>query len=117
MSQQPRIPKKKVRAFKDLARRIDAEEASSIQARGRAAFARHERLQNILHLLRAERERLGLSLSELSVRTGIDKGNLSRLENDPAANPTLDTLQRYAEAIGREILIDLAELPEDRRAG
>lgn len=117
MAKRSRINPEEVRRLKELARRIEAEEAPAIKARARAAFARHERLQAILQVLREERNRLGLSLADVSARTGIDKANLSRLENDPAANPTIDTLQRYAEAIGRQILIQLADLPEDRRAG
>jgi hypothetical protein len=30
-------------------------------------------------------------------RTGIEKGNLSRLENVANPNPTFDTLTRYAD--------------------
>jgi transcriptional regulator with XRE-family HTH domain len=62
--------------------------------------------------LRAERERLGLSLSELSERCGIEKGALSRLENGLNANPTLDTLRRCAQALGKAISLRLAD-PED----
>jgi transcriptional regulator with XRE-family HTH domain len=62
--------------------------------------------------LRAERERLGLSLSEVSELCGIEKGALSRLENGLNANPTLDTLRRYAQALGKAIGLRLAD-PED----
>ena len=45
----------------------------------------------------------GIRLSDLAERAGIDKANLSRLENDINANPTLETLVRIARAIGGEL--------------
>jgi transcriptional regulator with XRE-family HTH domain len=50
--------------------------------------------------LRAERERLGLSLADVEERSGLRRSVLSRLENDRTANPTMLTLQRYAAALG-----------------
>jgi len=49
--------------------------------------------------LKAERERLGLSLADVESRSGLKPSAISRLENDPQANPTLLTLQRYAAAL------------------
>jgi ribosome-binding protein aMBF1 (putative translation factor) len=59
--------------------------------------------------LRAERERLGLSLSEVSARCGIEKGAISRIENGLNANPTLDTLRRCATALGKVLSLGLVE--------
>jgi DNA-binding XRE family transcriptional regulator len=53
--------------------------------------------------LRRERERLGLSLADVAGRAGIDKGALSRLENGQQLNPTLNTLARYADALGKSL--------------
>ena len=50
--------------------------------------------------LRAERERLGLSLADVEARCGLRRSALSRLETDKTNNPTLLTLQRYAAALG-----------------
>ena len=66
-------------------------------------------LRQILAALRAERERQGLSLADIQDRTGIDRAALSRLENNEEANPTLSTLERYAEAIGRQMVVLLSE--------
>jgi ribosome-binding protein aMBF1 (putative translation factor) len=52
--------------------------------------------------LRAQREKVGLSLAVVSERSGIDQGALSRLENG-RGNPTVQTLMRYARAIGGRI--------------
>ncbi len=65
-------------------------------------------LRQVLGKLRAERERQGLSLADINKRTGIDRAALSRLENNPEANPTLATLERYAEAIGKQMVVLLS---------
>jgi transcriptional regulator with XRE-family HTH domain len=49
--------------------------------------------------IRAERERAGLSLSQLSQQSGISKAHLVRLENR-GGNPSLEILGRIAEALG-----------------
>lgn len=66
-------------------------------------------LRQVLSALRAERERQGLSLADINERTGIDRAALSRLENNEDANPTLATLERYAEAIGKQMVVLLSD--------
>jgi len=66
-------------------------------------------LRQVLAALRDERERQGLSLADINARTGIDRAALSRLENNEDANPTLATLERYAEAIGKQLLVLLSD--------
>lgn len=78
-----------------------------IVAKGQALFERYERLQDTLRSLKAEREAQGVSLGELERRTGISKTSLSRLENNPSPNPTIGTLLRIAEALGRELHVTL----------
>jgi DNA-binding Xre family transcriptional regulator len=56
--------------------------------------------------LNLARRREGLSLGELAERTGIDRGNLSRLENS-VENVELNTLARLADALGYDIVVDL----------
>jgi hypothetical protein len=48
-------------------------------------------LSEWLAALRLERERLGLSLGEVARRTGIDTGDLSRLENGKLPDPRSST--------------------------
>ena len=66
-------------------------------------------LRQVLAALRDERERQGLSLADINARTGIDRAALSRLENNEDANPTLATLERYAEAIGKQLVVLLSD--------
>jgi transcriptional regulator with XRE-family HTH domain len=54
-----------------------------------------------------------VSLADIKAYTGIKKSNLSRLEHDPLANPRIDTLCRYAEAVGKEIRITLVDISKE----
>ena len=60
-------------------------------------------LRAMLGELKQHRQRQGLSLSGVAQRSGMDRSAVSRLENGVYVNPTVDTLYRYAEAIGAEI--------------
>jgi transcriptional regulator with XRE-family HTH domain len=62
-----------------------------------------------MQLLHDERARQGLSLADMQARTGIARSALSRLETDSDANPTLTTVTRYAEALGKDVRILLAD--------
>jgi DNA-binding phage protein len=66
-------------------------------------------IREAMQLLQAERIRQGLSLSDIQRKTGIEPPNLSRLENDHSANPTIATLTRYAEALGKKLEIVLTD--------
>ena len=68
-------------------------------------------LHQAFALLREERKSQGISLAELRQRTGIGRSALSKLENDPEANPTIVTLSRVADALGKQIAIQLIEKP------
>jgi hypothetical protein len=61
--------------------------------------------------LKRRRDQLGLSLAEVSGRSGLDKGMLSRLENGKILNPTMATLWRYAEAVGMQVALAVEALP------
>src|SRR6476620_5484310 len=70
-----------------------------------ALFGEYPGLRPFLVELKQAREQAGLSLADVSRRCGIDKAALSRLENGQNANPTLDTLWRYAAAVGKRLLL------------
>ena len=57
----------------------------------------------MLAALKKHREAKGLSLADVAERCGMDRSAVSRLENGVYLNPTLDTLYRYAAAIGAQI--------------
>ena len=60
-------------------------------------------------ILKKERQAQGLSLAVMQERTGMSRSALSRLENDESANPTIETLTRYAEALGKQLAITLTD--------
>lgn len=63
-----------------------------------------------LQALRKAREDAGLSLTDVETRTGIDKATLSRLETGKQPNPTVDTLVRYAAAVGKQVVLTLQDV-------
>ena len=83
-------------------RRLAKKKRGEIESQGVA-------IRHVVATLKAERERQGLSLADVKQRTGIDRSALSRLENNEDANPTLNTLARYADAVGKEMLVVLAD--------
>jgi DNA-binding XRE family transcriptional regulator len=60
-------------------------------------------LRAMLSTLKKHRERQGLTLSDVAERSGMDRAAISRLENGVYVNPTIDTLYRYAQAVGADI--------------
>ena len=53
--------------------------------------------------MREIRQGLGLSPTDVSGRSGLTRAVVSRLENGWKLNPTLETLYRYAEALGADL--------------
>ena len=66
-------------------------------------------IEHVMAVLKAERMKKGLSLADMKDRTGIERSTLSRLENNGEANPTLKTLARYADAVGKKVRVVLVE--------
>jgi ribosome-binding protein aMBF1 (putative translation factor) len=62
-------------------------------------------LRDFINELKAAREAAGLTLAELSTRTGLAVESLSRLETGVLTNPTWKTLGVYAAAVGRRPLL------------
>jgi DNA-binding Xre family transcriptional regulator len=60
-------------------------------------------LAKALAALRAERERQGLSLSDVSERSGIDRATLSKLETGKVPNPTVGTLRALARSLNKRL--------------
>jgi DNA-binding Xre family transcriptional regulator len=60
----------------------------------------------ILAKLRSQRELMGYSLADVAKRTGMTRSNLCRLEQN-GETAKLETLQRYAAALGCELVMDL----------
>jgi hypothetical protein len=59
----------------------------------------------LIHELKQARQAAGLTLAAVSKLTGMDQATLSRLETGRQPNPTVDTLWRYANAVGRRLVL------------
>ena len=104
-------------------RRLTPEEAAKykairdqVQAELPELIARHQervasldQLDDLLKQLKAAREAKGLTLADLTDLTQMDPSALSKLENGQRPNPTVETLVRYAEAVGKRLIVALAD--------
>jgi predicted transcriptional regulator len=86
-----------------------AGELPDLVARHQERMAALDQLQELLLQLKAAREAKGLSLADLTQLTGMDRSALSKLENGQRANPTVETLVRYAEAVGKRLVVSLTD--------
>jgi len=84
-----------------------AKELPDLVARHHQRMAALDELQELVHQLKAAREAKGLSLADMTELTGMDRSALSKLESGQRANPTVETLVRYAEAVGKRLIVSL----------
>lgn len=77
--------------------------------------AQYFALGDLVSGLAIERERQGKSLADISGASGLTRAQISELENRRNNNPTLDTLFRYALALGKTIALTPGPLPPTRR--
>lgn len=85
------------------------EELPDLIPRHHVRMATLDQLQDLLLQLKAAREAKGLSLADLTELTGMDRSALSKLETGQRANPTVETLVRYAEAVGKRLVVSLTD--------
>lgn len=65
--------------------------------------------KEIIGALVAERKRLGLTQQDIADNTGMKAPNVTRVEGCKFT-PTLDVLERYAQAVGKKIKIELVDM-------
>jgi len=86
-----------------------AEELPDLVARHHERMAALDQLDELLKQMKEAREAKGLSLTDMTELTGMDRSALSKLETGQRANPTVETLVRYAEAVGKRLVVSLAD--------
>jgi DNA-binding XRE family transcriptional regulator len=86
-----------------------AEELPDLVARHYEHQVSLDQVSELIQQLKAAREEQGLSLADLTQLTGMDRSALSKLETGQRLNPTVDTLVRYAEAVGKRLVVSLAK--------
>jgi Helix-turn-helix. len=94
--------------YNEIRRKVDAE-LPEIIARHHERMALFEHIEQLLAELKAAREAQSLSLADLSQLVGMDRSALSKLENGQRPNPTIETLVRYAQAVGKRLVVSLAD--------
>ena len=103
-----RLTPEEVAKYRKIREQIE-QEKPEINSRIRAHMAEVTDLAKIFSELRRVREQQGMSLTELQDKTGIDRASLSKLETGQRANFTLETVVRYAEAVGKHVQFVLSE--------
>ena len=86
-----------------------AKELPELVARHHDRLASLDQLDLLLGQLKAAREAKGLSLTDVTELTHMDPSALSKLESGQRQNPTVETLVRYAEAVGKRLVVTLAD--------
>jgi len=97
-----------VAKYRRVREQVDAE-LPELVARHHNRAEAMENLEALFPQLKDAREAKGLSLSDLTEITGMDRSALSKLESGQRTNPTLQTLVRYAEAVGKHLVVTLAD--------
>lgn len=88
-----------------------AQELPELVAHHQQRVAALDELEELLRQLKAAREAKGLSLADMTELTGMDRSALSKLESGQRSNPTVETLVRYAEAVGKRLVVSLDDAP------
>lgn len=94
-------------------RALVAAELPELRARAKARLQELREAREVFAELRKVREAQGLTLSDLQRLTGIDRSALSKLERGERVNFTVDTMTRYAAAVGKHVLFRVADRSED----
>lgn len=77
-------------------------------------FVRESSAFRVGVMLQAAREAAGMTQQQVAERLGTQKSAISRIENH-AADMRLSTLQRYAEAVGCRLVLELAPPAEEAK--
>jgi DNA-binding XRE family transcriptional regulator len=94
--------------YREIRERV-AEELPELITRHHERLSALDQLGELLRQLKAARKDRGLSLSDLTELTGMDRSAISKLETGQRPNPTIETLMRYAEAVGKHLVVSLVD--------
>jgi DNA-binding XRE family transcriptional regulator len=103
-----RLTPEEAAKYNDIRKKV-AEELPDLIARHHERMAARDQLEELCRQLKAAREERGLSLADITELTGMDRSALSKLETGQRANPTIETLVRYAEAVGKRFEMSLSD--------
>ena len=104
-----RLSPEEAAEYREIREKV-AEELPELIARHEERMVALDQVADLVHQLKAAREEKGLSLSDLTRLTGMDRSALSKLETGQRLNPTIETLVRYAEAVGKRLVVALGDV-------
>jgi DNA-binding Xre family transcriptional regulator len=104
-----RLTEEEAAKYREI-RALVAAELPELRSRATARLQELREATEVFVELRKIREAQGLSLGDLERMTGIDRSALSKLERGERANFTMDTLTRYAAALRKQVLFQLADV-------
>jgi ribosome-binding protein aMBF1 (putative translation factor) len=103
-----RLTPEEAAKYKEVRTQV-AEELPGLIERHHERMTALDQVDDLVKQLRTAREDKGLTLGDLTERTGMDRSALSKLETGQRANPTVETLVRYAEAVGKRLVVSLTD--------
>ena len=103
-----RLTPKEAAKYRKIREQI-AEELPDLIARHHQRVTALDQQAELVKQLKAAREQRGLSLSDMKRLTGMDRSALSKLETGQRPNPTVGTLVRYAQAVGKRLVVSLTD--------
>jgi DNA-binding phage protein len=99
--------------IKRIREKILREEKAELSAWAKQVLAEMDiakaELARAAELLQAERQAQNLTLADIEQRTGMSRAALCRLENLRDANPTVGTLEKFAQALGKRLIVGLQD--------
>ncbi len=105
-----KLTSEEAKKYRKIREDIEMEKpAIIIKAQQARREVRRKQLAAVMQSLQAAREAKGLSLADVHEQTGIDRSALSKLENVTNENPTIETLFRYAEIVGKRLEIQVLD--------
>jgi len=109
ISRDRRLTPEEAAKYKTVREQI-AQELPELIARHHDRMEAKELLERVFGELKSEREKQGMSLADVAERTGMDSSALSKLETGQRPNPTIETLARYAQAVGKKLVVGLSDV-------
>jgi DNA-binding XRE family transcriptional regulator len=103
-----RLKPKEAAKYRKIRQQV-SEELPDLVTRHHERLAALDQLDALMKQLKSAREERGMSLSEMTQLTGMDRSALSKLETGKRPNPTVETLVRYAEAVSKHLVVSLTD--------
>jgi predicted transcriptional regulator len=108
VSRGKKLTKAQAAKYGRIRRQVEAEKPE-INARIKARLRTRDTIARACRQLKALREAQGKSLADMRELTGMDRSAISKLERGERNNTSVDTLIRYAQALGKTVLLSIVD--------